>query len=887
MRTLFKYLLPSIVTLLLLIFYFIFTDSGHKTTYNILSYYASHKSGLDVEVKSISLRQYPYVKAEVLVEKLYHVDIDGFVKDKNLDFHYKLNAHCFKSNICRFNDDIHIQGTLSGWRKNIKITGQGVALDGKISYSFRKVKHAFQDITLELDDVNASKLASILDQKPIFDGRAYATLHFDVIEKKHRIGTITYDIRDSDFYNMDVNFHAQVDVHDYQHTFSMNLASNNFMLELKDGTYNLNTKYGHANYILDVNDLNDFKKLLGGSYTGAFHAKGEMEYDKKKIIIKGLSHDLGGTLYFVYNKETLELMMENLSFETLMQRIHTKSILKANIIGVATYNIVKKEMKLKTKLRQTQILPSSVTEIIQKKFDFNLTKEIFDQSSFNLVYKDKHVDSSNFILANHNAFLKLTNSKMNAQHNAIDTYINLKTPKHALEGKLFARLDTTGDKNLDDLYLSYDGQIEKHYHLKVDGLLSDHFINMDYTLDAARLPSTICTIVDDINLSGHLSGSLKRLHIAGNGTAMEGKIDYSAIKIDKQLENVELSLEKIHALKLFTLLGLPDFPSGKINMNAKFVSLSETKKNGKLDFTLSKGLYKTLPITLNTHANLKENIMHFTAHSKLSTADINISNGVYDFDTNTSKAFYTLQTNNLLPLEPLIGEYHGTFNTTGKILYDHTLKIRGISPSFGGMVDFLYKKDMLYIDLEKVDLSALLNLFDYPHMIEAQLNGNINYDYSKAKLLAKTDLLNTRFLDSDLVQTVLEKSDVNMLKERFPKSTLQASYQNKILTGNLLMNSAQSHFYLTSARMDKRYNTVNAIFDLKMQGQAFSGKVYGDLKHPKVDLNMKKLLRYQMDKQMDSVMGKGNRKLMDAMPMGTTAKDMASEIGGGFLDMFF
>ena len=72
-----------------------------------------------------------------------------------------------------------------------------------------------------------------------------------------------------------------------------------------------------------------------------------------------------------------------------------------------------------------------------------------------------------------------------------------------------------------------------------------------------------------------------------------------------------------------------------------------------------------------------------------------------------------------------------------------------------------------------------------------------------------------------------------------------------------------------------------------MQGQAFAGKIYGDIKHPKVDLNMQKLIRYQMNKQLDSVIGKGNRKLMESIPMGGAAKDMASEMGGGFLDMFF
>ena len=72
-----------------------------------------------------------------------------------------------------------------------------------------------------------------------------------------------------------------------------------------------------------------------------------------------------------------------------------------------------------------------------------------------------------------------------------------------------------------------------------------------------------------------------------------------------------------------------------------------------------------------------------------------------------------------------------------------------------------------------------------------------------------------------------------------------------------------------------------------MQEQEFSGKVYGALDDPEVDLNMKKLIRHKMDKQMDSMVGKGNRKMMEKMPMGEAAKDAASGVAGGFMGVFF
>jgi len=885
MRTLLKYLLPSIAFIFFLLFYLRYTESGQKNAYSLLSLYASHKAGVEIDVKEINLNQFPYLKINTLVEEQYTVDFDGFINKKGLDLRYKLHSKCFKSEVCTFDDIITITGKIKGWRNRIHVNGEGKALDGTVHYAFVKEKQNFKDISLDLKDVNSSKLFSLLDQKAIFKGKANATLNFKLINKQHRIGTILYDVKDDNFRGIHANFHTQIDINDDKHTFSIDVNSDNIMLHLTEGKYSQSKKYAHANYRLDINDLSKLKKLLGGKYIGDFHAQGEMEYDKH-IIIRGLSTDLGGELHFVYDSKTVALDLHNLSFKSLMHILATKAILNANVTGKASYDMTSKQMLLHTKLKQAKLLPSSLTHTIEKKFAFHIEDEVFDKSTLDLDYKDD-ILSSNFTLANDTLHLKLTNTKLNASHNAINTHIDLQTPKHAAKGKLYTRVDNIGEKSLDDIYVTFDGMIDKHYKVKVDGLLSEAFINMDYILSAARLPSHVCTIVDDINLSGHLSGSFKRLHITGSGTAMEGNVTYSGIKIKDTYEDVSLDFQDIHTLKLFTLLGQPTLPNGKADITAKVNYFSEKKKKGHLDYKLKNGRYETLPLSIDAKIDIDDNLISFISNAKLSSADINLTKGSYDLDTNISKAFYTVHTQNLAPLKPLIGKYLGAFSSSGEISYDKQLQIRGLSQSYGGMIDFLYKKEMLYIDLEKVSLTRFMGLFPYPHMLDAEVNGHINYDYKAEKLLVSTDLNNTKFLHSDLVETVFKKSGVNMLKEVFPHSSLRATYQNKILEGDIVLKNKLSHFYLTNTKLDAKHNTVNAYFDLKMQGQEFSGKVYGSLKHPKVNLNMQKLIRYQMDKQLDSVMGKGNRKLMESMPMGDVAKDMATEVGAGFMGMFF
>lgn len=886
MRTFLKYLLTIVTVFILIFLYFRYTESGQKNAYSIFSFYASHKLGIPVKIKDIHINQLSYVKANAILDEQYQVNLQGFIKNKHMDLRYTLHSDCFKNNICTFDDIIKVSGEIKGWGNHLKITGKGKALDGNVTYHFIKEKEQFKNIHLKLNDTNSSKLFTLLGEEAFFKGKSNVLIDFDVISEEYKFGSILYDVKENDFYGLPIEVKTKININNDIQTFYIDLNSTEAHLHISEGVYNEDENHAEAKYTLDIQDLSHFKEILKEKYTGSFHTSGKIEYSHNDIKIKGISTDFGGKLHFSYHDKKLHLDLDKLSLKTLMKTANIQAILDANITGRGIYDITNKEAELKTKLHHARLLSSPLLGTIEKKLSLPLENEIFNNSSFDFKMKNDTV-SSNLTLANKNMHLILKDTTFSTSGNDIQTHIDLRIPKHSIKGKLYLRTNNIKENPFQDIYLAYTGSVEKHYNVKLNAMLSESFINITYTLNAKRLPGYLVTIVDDINLSGFVSGPPHRLHISAEGLAMEGKVNFTAIKQKEHFEDVSISFQDIHTLKLFTLLGKPDLPNGKADLNASFTHLSHTKIDGYLDYTLRKGRYKTLPLSLNTKVNIDNKKVTFSSNIKLSTADINLSRGIYLFDTNASKVFYTVSTNNLTPLEPLIGKYLGAFNTTGTMTYDKDLQIRGLSQTFGGMVDFLYKKDMLYIDLEDVSLTRFMNLFDYPHMIKAQINGNINYDFTKEQLLLRADLNNTRFLKSDLVHTIFKKSGINMLKEVFPQTTLFAIYQNNILAGDLILKSKQSHFYVKNMQLNTKENTVNAHFDLRMQGQEFSGRVYGSLQNPKVKLNLKKLIRYQMDKQMDSMMGKGNRELMESMPMGGTAKDMATDVGAGFMEIFF
>ena len=180
-----------------------------------------------------------------------------------------------------------------------------------------------------------------------------------------------------------------------------------------------------------------------------------------------------------------------------------------------------------------------------------------------------------------------------------------------------------------------------------------------------------------------------------------------------------------------------------------------------------------------------------------------------------------------------------------------------------------------------------MKLFPYPVQLDAITIGTIDYHFPQKNLAVKTRLDKTTFLHTKTVDTVYKKAGINMLKEHFNNALLEANYQHNTLKGNIIMNRGKNRFALTNVLIDTKHNALDASFDFNMQKQAFSGKLYGDLKHPKVKLDMQKLIRHEMDKKLDAFVGESNRKLMENMPMGNVAEDMASSVGGAFMEMFF
>jgi len=871
--------------------YLSYTTMGNKITYFYLGEKLSKNAHMKIEVVSMNFYDYPNVFAKLLIKDEYTLEAKGRINDfKYLDLNYNISSDCLATDVCVVEDTVNVNGTLTGAFRDILILGEGTILDGNVSIKGTKKRKDFENVDLTFTDINSSKLFDLFEADAVLHGKANVHAHFETIGKRGKKGVLNYDVKDNNFTESDLaaDLKMHVNIQDNNYTFTMDLNTATSTLSIIDGEYDEELKYATAKYALDVKEFRELKPILNFKLTGPFFSSGKIVYDKK-VKAKGFSESFGGILDIVYEKKKFYFHLKDIPFNNIMERLTFAPLMDAKMKGMIVYDVSEKEMQSKIKLKELKFIDDGLIDIAHKNLGHNLNEEVFSKSTFEATLKDK-VLSSHLTIANDKNYLEFRNIELDTVRKSIDTTIDLQVQNYNIAGKLYVRHDGYA-MDTPDSYLKFDGLVQKHYKVKLDGPLSNKWINMDYSLSAARLPSHIVTIVDDVNITGHAYGPYKRLYVRGEGTALEGHVQFGGLRAGDAVKDFNLKLTDIHAKKLFTLMGEPTLPPGRATINADIKYLGKGEQKASIRYSHKNGTYETLPFDLTSQIDIDNTLYSFSAEIDSQNTKLHLSKGLFDSNKDHTHALYNLNIKDLTELEPLLGEkYIGPFYATGEVDLPKNIKnvkVRGLSKTLGGLTDFLYKDEFLYVDFDGTSFKYILNLLSYPIILDADLKGSLNYDFKKELLLVDTKLSKTRFLEQEMIDDAYKASKIDLSNEVFDKGRLKLSYKNKTILGGLKLAHEKGYMFLTNAEINTSDESVSAFFDVNLQKKAYSGKIYGTIEHPKINLNIQKLIRHEMDSQMDVMIGKGNREMMDNMPMGTMPKDVASEMGAGFVGMFF
>ncbi|TNF44257.1 MAG: hypothetical protein EP216_02390, partial [Epsilonproteobacteria bacterium] len=378
--------------------------------------------------------------------------------------------------------------------------------------------------------------------------------------------------------------------------------------------------------------------------------------------------------------------------------------------------------------------------------------------------------------------------------------------------------------------------IEKKAKLILKGLVTSSSLDMDYKLISDCIATDVCKIDDNINIDGHVNGPYSRLAIQGEGKALDGNVSYRVLKYTDKVENLSLILRDINSTKLFTLMGYEELVKGKANVDVNFKFMEQNNRKGSFVYDVQEGNLSGLPLHLHAQVHIDGMLHTFSSDITSPYLNLNISDGQYDQGKKLARANYILDIKDLSQLEPLLGyTYLGPFYSTGEMIYNNHFMITGHSKTYGGMLDYYFERDGLYIDLDAVSFMRFMKIFPYPPLLTADVTGNMYYNFIQKTLVVNTELENAKVAHTKLIRLIRKKSTVNLKRETFNNSHMDATYHDGLLVGDLKLRNKKNHLYLSSLKMNAKENSIDTYFDVKMQSREFSGKVYGAIDDPKVN----------------------------------------------------
>lgn len=889
MKRFLKSLFFILLFIIILIFPIIGTKTGHKIAYFYIGDQLSQNTHLHINVESLDFHHYPQFQGKIVIEDAYLVTIKGVLTPFTVDLDFDIESSCITTNFCRIDDDVAIDAKAYGSPRAFEIKGQGEIVDGNITFQALRKEGIFENIDILLQDVNTTKLFTTFKQKPLLNGKANAKIFFDTLGKKKTQGEIFLKAVDQNYsgLNMEVTLDSHATINNQIYLFDANLTLPSTTLTLFDGRYSHKTKYATAHYQLAIDELSTIKPITTVDARGAFFSTGTLLFDKR-LKLQGTSQSLGGNLDIRYEKKKFSFLLKDLPFENIMQRLKQNPLLNAKVVGEITYDIHQKELFTKTDLKEVVVVEKALNEMLKERFDYDLNQTLFNESTFHAHYKENILTSSLEIANAENHFI-FNNTTLSAKERSIDTFIDFKIDTHTIEGDLYARNDGYWRDTL-DTYMTFNGKVEEQYDVKLNGSLGKEWMNIGYHLHSNRLSGSTVTVEDNLTLKGDISGPYQRLYIEGKGKILGGEIDFDILKVGESFKDIHAQLKDINATKLHTLLDLEQLPKGNALLTIDFPHFSSDTKKGTIYYNLYKGSYKTLPLKLTSNIFVKNDIYTFDADIHLDTIEAQVTNGKYDANQSITQALYRVDIPQLKDAKPLLGgSYQGALSAKGEIFHHNNLQIKGTSKSFDGETEFLYKSSnaMLYIDFKDASFRKIMQALDYPKYLEAQTNGSINYDFNKELLLIDSNLDDAQFFPSELVDKAYNKAGINLLYERFDASTLKVKYQHDIIHGSLKLSNLQNHIYLTQTMIDTKSKVIDSYFDILVQDRELTGKIYGSLQKPEINLDMQKLIQHEMDKQIDAFGGQAPREMMESMPLGGTAKDVVTGTAGSFMKIFF
>ena len=347
--------LSSLVAIVLLILFLLFTQSGNNLIKPYVEKTIQKKLQKDVHVEAFTLKT-NFIDLEVTIDKNSKLLINGNfnIFAETVDIEYTVDAKDLKTPYVNIEGLLHVKGHVKGEINNFQANGTGVIFNSKINFLTHIVEQKVKAIKLDAKNIRIQSILAFL-KKPIYS-KGVIDINMDIKQKDNNFvgksdviihyGTLNNALLEKDFnlkpdrivtYRGTIN--ATIDGEKIH--AKTNIFSNIAKIETKNSQYNMKKKVFYSDYIVRIPELSAFEKNIQGNIV----LNGNIQKTKEDFSFDVNSKTLGGDLKAVVFNDTLKVDLTNLNIaniETMFsqpKRSEGKLTLSIDMQNMKTKNI--------------------------------------------------------------------------------------------------------------------------------------------------------------------------------------------------------------------------------------------------------------------------------------------------------------------------------------------------------------------------------------------------------------------------------------------------------------------------------------------------------------------------------------------------------------------
>ncbi|MBA3025813.1 MAG: hypothetical protein FP820_05305 [Sulfurimonas sp.] len=596
-------------------------------------------------------------------------------------------------------------------------------------------------------------------------------------------------------------------------TFRLSMSDFELVLELNpgntvqaNGNFSLFSKVFDVAYRVRLDKLNDLQTLTQTQLVGTLFTEGTAKGDMAFMTIEGVS-DLAKS------ETTYHVELTELSPTSIIAKVKQADLLTLlGMIGQKPYASAQVDLDVDFKNIMPHALDGMITlQTQQGKVDTKLMK-----SDFNVTMPEM-------------AFSMNLNAKLERERIDYDYALSSNLAKITSSGKVLPE------------------------PLSVD---------LKYGIDVQELavfkPITNGPLRGPMKLYGNVKGTKESMKVDGKSDFSGSDTSFQALLKDFEPITLEAKMKNLKLEKVLYMLDQPHYADGVLSLDVDLSDARSKSLKGSVKTTIINGLLDSkymskayafkseMPRTifdLTTSSVLNANIIDTKVTLNSNLATLNMQKVHFDMSDASLSTDYKLSAQNLDAFYFATQRHmRGGIVADGVFKQAKDLDLSIHSNIAGGTVEANLHNDDFKAELKSLQTLKLLNMFIYPEIFQASMNGTLTYNLLQEKGNLNANLLDGVFTKNEIFTLIKQYGVLDMYEERF-KGEVNANINKEFIVASLELLSNKSSIKTKNTKLNSKTKEIDSNLDLVVNNNPISASIKGRTDAPKVSVDLEKFMK--------------------------------------------